>query len=153
MANHTSVKEVLMELGDETEYYTVKSGDSEPLDIRLGKRHITYRPDVYFITSQGKILIFEIAFTEDERAIVGEDCLASLVPNAVKFFILFDNEDWAEYVKPFVTIVDEQIRDEKGKCRLRYKAGVISIPEKLGNNKTNIRRFLLRSKKVKRWLE
>jgi hypothetical protein len=33
-----------MELGDETEYYTVKLSVSEPLDIRLGKRQITYRP-------------------------------------------------------------------------------------------------------------
>jgi len=39
MVSDALVKDVLMELGDETEYYNVKSGDSEPLDIRLGKRH------------------------------------------------------------------------------------------------------------------
>ena len=44
MVSHTLVKDVLMELGDETEYYTVNSGNSEPLDIRLGKRYITYWP-------------------------------------------------------------------------------------------------------------
>jgi len=43
MVSHTLVKDVLMELGEETEYYTVKSGDSEPLDIRLRKRHMVYR--------------------------------------------------------------------------------------------------------------
>jgi len=36
MVNHILVKDVLMELGEETEYYIVKSGDSEPL---LRKRH------------------------------------------------------------------------------------------------------------------
>jgi hypothetical protein len=39
MVSHTLVKDVLMELGDETEYYTVKLSVSEPLDIGLGKRH------------------------------------------------------------------------------------------------------------------
>jgi hypothetical protein len=44
MASHALVKDMLMKLGDATEYYTVKSDDSESWDIRLGKRHITYRP-------------------------------------------------------------------------------------------------------------
>jgi hypothetical protein len=33
------VKDVLMELGDETEYYSIKSAILNLLDIRLGKRH------------------------------------------------------------------------------------------------------------------
>lgn len=51
MVSHALVKDGSMELGDKTEYYTRKSGDSEPLDIRLGKKHITYRP-LYGFKSQ-----------------------------------------------------------------------------------------------------
>lgn len=44
MVSHTLVKDVMMGLGEETEYYIVKSSDSEPLNIGLGKRHITQGP-------------------------------------------------------------------------------------------------------------
>jgi len=44
MVSNTLVKDVLMELGDKTEYYTIESDNSKTLDIRLEKRSfdITY---------------------------------------------------------------------------------------------------------------
>lgn len=151
MASHTAVKKALMELGESTERYKAKSGDSEPLDVRLGKRHITYRQDVYWLTPQGRIMVFEIPLTEDERAIVGELCLASLVPNAVRFFAIFNDKQKANRMRPFITIADDQIRDEYGKCRLKKKARIIFIPENIGRGRRQLRKFL--STKLRRWLE
>jgi len=152
MTGHSTVKQILLELGEESEKYIAKSGDSEPLDIRLGKRHITYQPDVYWINRKGEIVIFEIPYTEQPREIVGEVCLASLVRNVVKFIAIFNNEDWAKEVKAFITIPDEQIRDEKGEYRTKYKAKVICIPENLGDNEGRISRFLRKQLKDEGWL-
>jgi len=94
MTSHTTVKDILFEIAESTKYWKAKSGDSQPLDIRKGKRHIEYNPDVYWMSPQGKIFIFEVAYTEDQRAIVGELTLSSLVPNIWRFCVIVNNEEW-----------------------------------------------------------
>lgn len=52
---HDALKAYLLDLGKKVEdykgkpYYEVYSGDSEPIDIRLGRRHIAYQPDVVWV--------------------------------------------------------------------------------------------------------
>lgn len=74
---HEKLKYFLIELG-ESKGYKSYSGDSQPLDIRLKQKHIEYQPDVVWKTKRGKRFVFEIAFTEDWRAVAGEFVLSSL---------------------------------------------------------------------------
>ena len=82
---HEKIKNLLIELGKEAgcEAYT---GDSEPLDIRVKQKHFTFNPDVVWIKN-GSYYVFEIAFTEDWRAVVGEYTLSWLKKNCTKFFV------------------------------------------------------------------
>jgi hypothetical protein len=73
---HEKLKSFLIEVGQK-EGYKSFSGDSECLDIRLKKKRIEYKPDVIW-KSKTSCHVFEIAFTEDWRAIVGEFTLAWL---------------------------------------------------------------------------
>lgn len=73
---HDDLKNFLLEVGKK-EGYKSFSGDSECLDIRLKKRHTEYKPDVVW-KSKTSCHVFEFAFTEDWRAIVGEFTLAWL---------------------------------------------------------------------------
>lgn len=81
---HEQLKSFLIELG-EKEGYKSYSGDSEPLDIRLKQKRIEYKPDVIW-KYKGKIYVFEIAFTEDWRAVIGEFVSACL-KGCSQFFI------------------------------------------------------------------
>jgi len=81
---HEELKSFLIELGQK-EGYKSYSGDSEPLDIRLKQKRIEYKPDVIWRRREA-YYIFEIAFTEDWRAIIGEYILTALKESA-RFFI------------------------------------------------------------------
>lgn len=81
---HDELKSFLIELG-EKEGYKSYSGDSEALDIRLKQKRIEYKPDVIWKRKEA-YYIFEIAFTEDWRAIIGEYILTALKEGS-RFFI------------------------------------------------------------------
>jgi hypothetical protein len=83
---HTELKQWLLELGEKSGYEAY-SGDSEPIDIRIKKKHIEYFPDVIW-NWKGGLYITEIAFSEDWRAIVGEFFLASMIKNIKGFFMI-----------------------------------------------------------------
>jgi hypothetical protein len=73
---HNRIKSLLAKAGKE-EGYTTYSGDTECVDIRFKKKRVEYKPDVIW---KGKISshVFEVAFTEDWRAVVGEFVMAHL---------------------------------------------------------------------------
>ena len=83
---HDELKQWLLELGEKYGY-DVYSGDSEPIDIRIKKKHIEYKPDVVWVW-KGGLYIIEIAFSEDWRAIVGEFLLVSMIKNCKEFFMI-----------------------------------------------------------------
>lgn len=83
---------MLIDIGSKAGYASF-SGDSECLDIRLKRKHIEYKPDVIW-KSRNSCHVFEIAFTEDWRAIVGEYTLAWLA--GCSTFIVFRLEEFYE---------------------------------------------------------
>jgi len=95
---HDSLKQWLVELGKQVKdakgnpRYEAYSGDSEPIDIRYGKKHVEYNPDVVW-NRKGRLYIIELAFSENWRSIVGEIALASMIKNCRLFLITsFQNE-------------------------------------------------------------
>ncbi|MEM3697466.1 MAG: hypothetical protein QXQ94_08230 [Candidatus Bathyarchaeia archaeon] len=110
---HDVLKEYLLELGRSVKdfkgkpYYRVYSGDSEPIDIRLGKKHIEYLPDVVW-ERKGRPLIIEIALNEDWRSIVGEMTLASLAKGCSAIFIIATNWD-DEYLNNLMSIIGNKL--------------------------------------------
>jgi len=81
---HDQLKNWLLEVGEHSVdrkgklYYTrTYSGDSEPLDIRKGKKHVEYRPDVIFERGKSRFII-EIAQNDPWLAWVGEVFMAKL---------------------------------------------------------------------------
>jgi len=89
---HEEMKSFLIEIG-EKEGYKAFSGDSECLDIRIKKKRIEYKPDVVWNTGKS-CYVFEFAFTEDWRAVIGEFALAWL-KGCSRFFVfrLVDTEE------------------------------------------------------------
>jgi hypothetical protein len=81
---HEELKNFLIELGDK-EGYKSFSGDSECLDVRLKKKRIEYKPDIVWQTGKA-YYVFELAFTEDWRAVIGEYALAWL-KECSRFFV------------------------------------------------------------------
>ena len=88
---HEEIKSFLIELG-QNKGYKAYSGDSQPLDVRIKQRHLEYKPDVIWKTKRGKHYIFEIAFTEDWRAVAGEYAL-SHISDASNYFVFRFVED------------------------------------------------------------
>jgi hypothetical protein len=91
---HDELKQWLIELGKtvkdkrENPYYSETwTGDSKSVDLRVGRKHDTDRPDVIW-KSKGDKCIFQIAFQESWREIAGEICLASMVEDCSKVFII-----------------------------------------------------------------
>ena len=73
-------------------YYTrVYSGDQEPVDVRSGKSHFYFQPDVV-LERHGKKWFIEIALSEDWRSIIGEFVIANLVSGFRN--ILFVTTGW-----------------------------------------------------------
>lgn len=89
---HEELKTFLIELG-EKEGYKSYSGDSECLDVRIKRKRIEYKPDVVWNTGKS-CYVFEFAFTEDWRAVIGEFALAWL-KGCSRFFVfrLVDTEE------------------------------------------------------------
>lgn len=83
---HEELKHWLLDLGRKKGYDSC-SGDSEPIDIRIKRKHIEYNPDVIW-TWKGGLYITEIAFSEDWRAIVGEFLLVSMIKNCKGFLMI-----------------------------------------------------------------
>ena len=84
---HDGLKYWLIELGKSLGYAKSYSGDSKPLVIQEGKWHDIYQADVIW-AYKGGICVFVIALNEDWRAIVGEICLASMVEDCTKIFVV-----------------------------------------------------------------
>jgi len=110
---HNTLKEYLLELGRNVKdskgkpYYRVYSGDSEPIDIRRGKKHIEYAPDVIW-ERKGRPLIIEIALNEDWRSIVGELTLASLAKGCYAILVITTNWD-EEYLDSLMSIIGDKL--------------------------------------------
>jgi hypothetical protein len=89
---HDSLKQWLVELGKQTKdangnpRYEAYSGDSQPIDVRYGKKHVEYNPDVVW-NRRGRLYIIELAFSENWRSIVGEIALASVIKDCKLFLI------------------------------------------------------------------
>jgi hypothetical protein len=110
---HQILKKYLLELGESVKdsrgkaYYEVYSGDSEPLDIRLGKKHLEYQPDVVW-KRRGTFLIIELAFNEDWRSIVGELTLAHLAKDCSGVLIITAGWD-SDFVDNVVSLVGKKL--------------------------------------------
>ena len=83
---HQRLKTWLIGLGQKAGYESY-SGDSEPIDIRVKRKHIGYQPDVIW-NWKGDLYIVELAFSEDWRAIVGEFLLVSMIKNCKDFLMV-----------------------------------------------------------------
>lgn len=96
---HDRLKQWLVELGKQIKdgrgnpQYESYSGDSQPIDIRVGMKHVEYQPDVVW-NRKGKLYIMELAFSENWRSIVGEIALASMKKHCKVLLITqgFENE-------------------------------------------------------------
>jgi len=160
--SHDEIKQWLIDLGKSVKdkkgnpYYSeVWSGDSKSLDIRIRKKHAEYNPDVIW-KHRGEKCIFEIAFTEDWRAIAGEICLASMVEDCTKIFII-------TYVPGSLVSGSEDIYESRWgnfismvgeKVDLRYGADAIFIPFDLydGNKIDEIKMLILTRLKDRNWV-
>jgi hypothetical protein len=112
---HNALKEYLLELGEESKdstgrpYYEVYSGDSQPIDIRLGKRRIEYKPDVVWEYKGKPYLVIEIALTEEWRTIVGEMTLAYFTKGCTGIIII--TSGWDEnYIKNLVSLIGDKLK-------------------------------------------
>ena len=136
---HEQLKNWLIALGSSikdkrgADYYSkVWTGDSEALIIPLGGNYsYSYSPDVIWKRRDQKC-IFETAFTEDWRAVAGEICLASMVDDCVRVFIIdsFSEKERSSYEniwKNYVSMVGK-------KTGLKYGAELISFPSELYEN-------------------
>ncbi|MGD0650206.1 MAG: hypothetical protein ABSA97_03540 [Verrucomicrobiia bacterium] len=137
---HESIKHWLMELGVSQmnrgrNYYRCYTGDSEPLDVRVRRRHVSYRPDVVWEAGSQSV-VFELAFTDGWRAIAGEIILAALSRKVAKVFIITDYEDTE--VSDMVSIFDDWVRD---KDLLKWGAEHIAVAG-MEDAKRKIRRRL-----------
>jgi len=107
---HELLKTFLIDLGKSVKdsrnnpyYDNVYSGDSEPVDIRLGKRHLEDKPDVGW-ERRGKPFLIEITMTQEWRTIVGQITLASMVKNIGGIFIL--TSGWTtDYINTVVSLI------------------------------------------------
>lgn len=103
---HEKLKHWLIELGDENGYEAY-SGDSEPIDVRVERKHVEYRPDVVW-NYKGRLYIIELAFSEDWRAIVGEFLLVSLIKNCREFFMVTIGDP--DFTGDLFKIVDRKLK-------------------------------------------
>lgn len=133
---HESIKFWLMELGasqkdKHKKYYRCYSGDGEPVIAQLKRRQIAYHPDVVW-EHPGQSVVFELAFTEDWRAIAGEVLLAALSRKAAKVFIITNYEDPA--VSSMVSILYDWTKEQdllKWGCEHIVVTGIEDAKRKL----------------------
>lgn len=124
---HDTLKYWLIKLGNSLGYEKSYSGDSKPLIVQVGKRHDAYQPDVIW-RYRGGICVFEIAFTEDWRAVVGEICLASMVENCTKIFIVCPSSQYLEASEAYEYRMGTYYSMIGEKVGLKYGAKAIFIP-------------------------
>jgi hypothetical protein len=111
---HQGLKDWLIDLGGSQKtssgklYYKSYSGDSNPIDVRMGKRRIHYQPDVVW-EHAGATIVIELALEDDWRAIVGEIVLAGLSGRVDKVFVVTDYTD--DRVTQVVSMLDETSRN------------------------------------------
>ena len=119
---HDKLKSWLIKLGGKNRYNS-KSGDNQPIDIRLKTGHTEYAPDVIWAWD-GKKLIIELAFNEDWRSVVGEACLCSMMEDCKKIIIFASVQDAKEeeFYTKLSTLLDNKYRGRE----LRY--GVYIVP-------------------------
>jgi hypothetical protein len=144
VVSHAALKEALLDETWASRWgYTCFSGDSKPFYFKGG----AYRPDVVWVTKKGgKLIIIEIPMTEDERAVVGEFFLASIVMHARYFYVMV-NEGEEGLLKPFLSHAYRQLMEltngykHPENCPM-YRPKVISIPKRLGKNRTALQTYL-----------
>jgi hypothetical protein len=90
-------------------YYEVYSGDSQPIHIVQGKRHIENKPDVVWEYKGKPSLTIEIALTEEWRTTVGEITLAYLTKGCEEILLITAN--WDEtYIKNLVSLIGDKLK-------------------------------------------
>jgi len=146
---HDKVKTWLIDLGEKN-YDRAWSGDDQLLDVRIKKGHTEYRPDVIW-EYDGKKVIFEIAFAEDWRAILGESLLCALSGNCVRMYIIkrmWEDED-EEFYKNLELLVNGLFKKEN----IRDGLKIIPIPTELisKNKMEDIKKEIMSG--IRDWLE
>ena len=132
---HDELKQWLLDLGKKSGYDHTYSGDSEPIDIRIKKKHVEYNPDVVW-NHKGNLYIIEIAFSEDWRAIAGEFLLVSMIRNCKGFLIITEGDP--DFTNDLFHLMDKQLD-------LPYWISYTFEPKDL-KNVDNVKR------KIKSWL-
>jgi len=140
---HEELKDWLTTLGNAQtwngkHYYRGYSGDEEPLDVRVRRRHIAYSPDVIW-AHHGDLLVFELAFTEDWRAIAGEVSLAGLSGRVAKTYIITNYQD--QIVSNLVSMLGDKYRDEG---TMKWGASHLAVEPPLAEVKSAIKGRLKR---------
>lgn len=113
MSFHDELKKLLVESGANATSSNGKpyfsrsySGDSEPIDVRRGRKSVEYAPDVIW-ERVGKKFIIEIALNENWRSIVGEFALASVV-NC--WGILFVTDFSQDFFDSLIQVLEKGLR-------------------------------------------
>lgn len=136
MEFHDSLKSWLISKGQArtTEsgkrYYSrCYSGDSQPLDVRVGKRRFEFQPDVIF-DKNGVLDVIELAFEEDWRAIVGEATMCSMVGRVEALMTIRykENDTADEKVGRAISLLSEKYTEDG---TIRNGVGVIFFPKGL----------------------
>ncbi len=140
---HEELKQWLISLGNAQvwkgkQYYRCYSGDEEPLDIRVRRRQIAYNPDVIWV-HRSDLLLFELAFQEDWRAIAGEVSLAGLYGKVARMYIVTNYED--QKVTNLVSMLGNKYRKEG---RMKWGASHVLIEPRLAQAKRTIKTHLKR---------
>lgn len=157
MSLHEELKNWLIDLGRNVKdkrgkpYYSTWTGDSKQLVVRMGKKHDTYQPDVVW-KHRDEICVFEIAFTETWREVAGEVCLASMVEDCVKIFVITylpegDASIYEHRWKEFVSMVGEKVG-------LKYSAEALFIPYDFHeeNKIDEVKQLVLARLKERNWV-
>ena len=123
-------------------HYKSYSGDQQPFDIRIRKNRIDFQPDVIWERG-GETCVFELAFEEDWRAIVGEITLAGLSGKIDKIFIITDYEDLK--ISRVVKMLDNEYKKLKW---LKHGADHIVVAGNITDAKRAIKKVLVK----KEWI-
>jgi len=116
MSFHNDLRDILIEFGEKaldknnkTYFSRSYSGDSEPLDLRRGRKSTEWNPDIIWIR-KGKTFITEIALSENWRSIVGEFTLAKILD---AWGILFISDFDYEYLTDLLSILGKSLNYNK----------------------------------------
>jgi len=102
---HSNVEKGIIEFGKKYKIYkNIYVGSNRPIPINhptQKKVPIQYRPDVYFVTKWGGLIIFEILDSEmkDENLLIADILLACLSQNVKKIFFITPTMEDSEKVQ------------------------------------------------------